>query len=71
MFGERSVLKFMFAATTRASIRWRVIHLTGFERRQVAAVRDDLDAVYRLHVGTADAPAASVQLERISSSFRT
>lgn len=70
-FGERPVLKLMFAAMTRASERWRAIRITDFERRQMAAVHDDLDAEYRQHVGTADAPAASANPERISSSSRT
>ena len=70
-FGERPVLKLMFAAMTRASERWRAIRITDFERRQMAAVRDDLDAEYRQHVGTADAPAASAHPERISSSTGT
>ena len=70
-FGERPVLKLMFAAMTRASERWRAIRITDFERRQMAAVRDDLDAEYRKHVGAADAPAASAHPTRISSSSRT
>lgn len=59
----------MFAAMTRASKRWLAIRITEFKRRQLAAVRNDLDAEYRKHVGTADAPAASAHPERISSSF--
>ena len=70
-FGERPILKLMFAAMTRASERWRAIRITDFERRQMAAVRDDLDAEYHQHVGLADAPAASAHPERISSSPRT
>lgn len=70
-FGERPVLKLMFAAMTRASERWRAIRITDFERRQMAAVRDDLDDEYRKHVGAADAPAASAHPEPISSRSRT
>jgi transposase-like protein len=45
-FGERPVLKLMFGAMTRAAERWRSIRFTEFERRQIAAVRKDLDAEY-------------------------
>ena len=58
----------MFAAMTRASECWRGIPITDFERRQMATVRDDLDAEYRIHIGPADAPAASAHPEQISSS---
>ena len=70
-FGERPVLKLMFAAMTRASERWRAIRITDFERRQMAAVRDDLDAEYHQHVGLADAPVALAHPGRISSTTRT
>ena len=70
-FGERPVLKLMFAAMTRASERLRAIRISDFERRQMAAVHDDLDAEYQKHVGLADAPATSTHPERISSSLGT
>ena len=56
--GERPILKLMFPAMTRAGERWRAFRITDFERRQMAAVRDDLDAEYHQHVGLADAPTA-------------
>ena len=45
-WGERPVLKLMFAAMTRASQKWRPIGITGFERRQMTAVRKELDEEY-------------------------
>ena len=42
-WGERPVLKLMFAAMTQASEKWRPIGITGFERRQMTAVRKELD----------------------------
>ena len=36
----------MFGAMTRAAERWRSIRFTEFERRQIAAVRQELDAEY-------------------------
>ena len=45
-FGERPVLKLMFGAMTRAAERWRRVRFTEFERRQIAALRQELDAEY-------------------------
>jgi transposase-like protein len=36
-FGEKAVLKLMFAAMTRAADRWRAVKITDFERHQMAA----------------------------------
>src|SRR3546814_3968460 len=35
-FGEKAVLKLMFAAMTRAAWRWREIKITDFEQRKMA-----------------------------------
>lgn len=45
-FGEKPVLKLMFAALVRAAERWRGLRFTEFEIRQIAAVRKDLDGEY-------------------------
>jgi hypothetical protein len=45
-FGERGVLKLMFGALTRAAERWRSVKVTDFERRQIAAIRKELDEEY-------------------------
>jgi len=42
-FGERAVLKLMYAALIRAAERWRGIRTTEFERRQLKAICDELD----------------------------
>jgi putative transposase len=42
-FGERAVLKLMYAALIRAGERWRGIRFSDFERRQLKAIRDELD----------------------------
>jgi hypothetical protein len=42
-FGEKAVLKLMFGAMTRAAERWRSIRVSAFERRQMAALREELD----------------------------
>jgi len=50
-FGEKAVLKLMFGAMTRAAERWRSIKITEFERRQMAALRQELDHDYEASVG--------------------
>ena len=45
-FGEKPVLKLMFGALIRAAERWRGLRFTEFELRQIAAIRDDLEAEY-------------------------
>ena len=42
-FGERAVLKLMYAALIRAGERWRGLRFSDFERRQLKAIRDELD----------------------------
>ncbi len=50
-WGEKAVLKLMFAAMIRASQRWRAIKITDFERRQTAALREELDKEYKARNG--------------------
>jgi putative transposase len=50
-FGEKAVLKLMFGAMTRAAERWRSIRITEFERRQMAALRNELDHDYEAAIG--------------------
>jgi putative transposase len=42
-FGERAVLKLIFAAVIRAADRWRGIQVGEFEQRQLRAIRAELD----------------------------
>jgi hypothetical protein len=42
-FGERTVLKLMYATLIHAAERWRGIRTTEFEQRQRRAIRDKLD----------------------------
>jgi hypothetical protein len=41
-FDERNCLKLAFAALERAARGWQRIHISDFERRQVAALRREL-----------------------------
>jgi len=70
-FGERAVLKLMFGALIRAAERWRSIKVTEFERRQVAAVRKELDQEYETQVGLEKHPSKDAVQVKISSSPRT
>jgi len=45
-FGERAVLKLMYAALIRAAERWHGIKMTEFERRQMRAIRAELDRAF-------------------------
>lgn len=42
-FGERALLKLMFAATLRAGSKWRGLKVTAFDRQQLEAIREELD----------------------------
>jgi transposase-like protein len=46
-FGERAVLKLMYAALIRASESWRGIQIKPFETKQLEAVAAELDAEHR------------------------
>jgi transposase-like protein len=70
-FGEKPVLKLMFGAMIRAAERWRAIRVTDFERRQMAAVRQELDHEYETRNGLVSKPSAGASQTRLSSSSRT
>jgi putative transposase len=55
-FGERPVLKLMYAAVIRAADRWRGLSVGEFEQRQLRAIREELDHAHAQRV----APAVGV-----------
>jgi transposase-like protein len=61
-FGERPVLKLMYAAMIRAADRWRGIAVGEFEQRQLRAIRDELDRAHTERVR----PVARPQREHIA-----
>jgi transposase-like protein len=70
-FGERAVLKLMYAALIRGAERWRGLKVTEFDSRQLKAIRQDLD---RAHIErTAPVVNANVTASptRLSSKDRT
>lgn len=70
-FGEKAVLKLMFGALIRAAERWRSITVTNFERRQMQAIRRDLDEAYEVSVGLNSKPSDPAPRPAISSKSRT
>src|SRR5213594_599562 len=70
-FGERPVLKLMYAALIRAADRWRGIAVGEFEQRQLRAIRDELDRAHTERVRPVARPSASASPVRLSSKNRT
>jgi transposase-like protein len=70
-FGEKAVLKLMFAAMTRAAERWRAIKISNFERRQMAALRTELDQEYEAQTGLNQGASKAKPQNRLSSTSRT
>ncbi len=70
-FGEKPVLKLMFAAMIRAAERWRPIKITAFEQRQMEAVRKELDQEYEANTGLAKQTSKETTANNLSSSSRT
>ncbi len=61
------MLKLMFAAMTRAAERWRAIKITHFERRQMAALTQELDQVYEAQTGLAKPTSKGASYDQFSS----
>jgi putative transposase len=70
-FGEKAVLKLMFGAMTRAAERWRSIKITEFERRQMTALRQELDHDYEASVGLDPSRSKHAPAAKIPSNNRT
>jgi transposase-like protein len=68
-FGERAVLKLMYASLIRASDTWKRIVITDFELRQLQQLREHLN---ERHVERTASPAVqSASRSRVSSKVRT
>jgi transposase-like protein len=70
-FGERPVLKLMYAAVIRAADRWRGITVGEFEQRQLKVIREELDRAHAERVRPAVRQSASASPVRLSSKART
>lgn len=58
-FGERPMLKLMFAAVIRASEKWRKIKATNFEREQLRQLREEMTDKFKRRHTPAVTPAPS------------
>jgi transposase-like protein len=70
-FGERPVLKLMYAALIRAAERWRGLKITEFERRQLQAIRDELNHAHDGRTAPTVSATATASPTRLSSKNRT
>mgnify|MGYP000897044548 FL=1 len=59
-FGERAVLKLMFAALARASQSWRRLVISEFELKQIEELKTELHAEFRQRTTPASAPASRI-----------
>ncbi len=66
-FGERPVLKLMYATLIRASETWRGLSVTEFEKRQLRELQEKL----RQKLREETQPASSSNPKRIYSKNRT
>jgi transposase-like protein len=66
-FGERPVLKLMYAAVIRAADRWRGITVGECEQRQLGAIPEELNHAHTERVATAVAakPTPAVRKLRV------
>ena len=70
-FGERAVLKLMYAALIRAAERWRGLKMTEFEQRQLKAIRDELDRAHAERTAPVANANVTAPPTRLSSKHRT
>jgi len=70
-FGERAVLKLMYAALIRAAERWRGLCMTEFERRQLIAIRNELERAHAERTAPAVNANVTASPTRLSSKTRT
>lgn len=57
-FGERAVMKLMYASLIRASQSWRGVLINEFERKQLDTLRDELNAQFEQRHATPIQPAS-------------
>jgi putative transposase len=70
-FGERPVLKLMYAAVIRAADRWRGLTVGEFEQRQLRAIREELDRAHAGRTRPAVRQIPSASPSKLSSKVRT
>ena len=70
-FGERAVLKLVYAALIRAAEHWRGIQITEFEQRQLRAIREEIDKDFAARNAPATRATVTAAPTRLSSNDRT
>jgi putative transposase len=70
-FGERPVLKLIYAALIRAAERWRGIKITQFEQRQLKAIREEIDQDFTARNAPPTGATVTATPTRLSSNDRT
>ncbi|MCC7017450.1 MAG: IS256 family transposase [Rhodospirillales bacterium] len=70
-FGERAVLKLMYAALIRCAERWRAIRMTEFERRQLKAIKEEIDRDVAERTKPLASATVTAPQSRLSSKDRT
>ena len=70
-FGERAMLKLMYAALIRASESWRGIQVKEFETKQLMAIGEELDAAHQRRNAPVVTMSEGASPSRKSSKNRT
>ena len=70
-FGERAVLKLMYAALIRSAESWRGIAISAFEARQLSVIREELDQNHERRQAPAIPSREANPRSRVSSKNRT
>jgi putative transposase len=70
-FGERAIVKLIYAALIRAAERWGGIRIGKFERRHLRAIRDELDKDFAARTALAITPTLTASPTRLSRKDRT
>jgi len=66
-FGERPMLKLMFAAVIRAAERWRKLKVTNFEREQLRQLREEINDRFKQRHAPAATPAPSAFSSKVGT----
>jgi putative transposase len=61
----------MYAALIRAAERWRATRITEFERRQLKAIRNEIDRDFDARTAPATTATVTASPTRLSSKDRT
>ncbi len=66
-FGERPMLKLMFAAVIRAAEKWRKLKVTNFEREQLRQLREEMNERFKRRHTPAVPPAPSAFSSKVGT----